>query len=73
MYAMDHWVDLVLPSEPESAYRVQAEGIRATFMVYEIVLAILRAADRLGLGAEDLAAIFFGNGMRLLDRVRRGP
>jgi predicted TIM-barrel fold metal-dependent hydrolase len=72
VYAMDHWVDLVLPPEPESAYRVQAEGIRATFMVYEIVLAILRAAQRLGLGAEDLAGIFFGNGMRLLERVRRG-
>jgi hypothetical protein len=71
VYVMDHWVDVVLPGEPESAYRVQSEGIRATFMVYEIVLAIRRAAERVGLRTEELSGIFFGNGMRVLDRVRR--
>lgn len=74
VYVMDHWVDLVLPGEPESAFRVQSEGIRATFMVYEIVLAIHRAGLRVGLSSDQVAGIFFGNGMRLLDRVNRsGP
>jgi hypothetical protein len=73
VYAMDHWVDLVLPGEPESAYRVQTEAMRATFMVYEIVLAVRRAAERVGLGADELAGIYFGNAMRVLDRVDRSP
>lgn len=71
VYVMDHWVDLVLPGPPESSYRVQSENFRASFMVYEIVLAIRRAAERVGLSEAQLRAIFHDNGRRLLERVRR--
>jgi hypothetical protein len=75
VYAMDHWVDLVLPGPAESAYRVQSADIRATFMVYEIILAIVRAARQIGLAGSDLSAIFHDNGMELLERARNreGP
>jgi hypothetical protein len=66
VYAMDHWVDLVLPGYPESAYRVAAPGIRATFMAWEIVLAIARAARRAGLTEEEMRGIFYGNGRAVL-------
>lgn len=46
VYVMDYWVDLVLPGNPQSAFRVQSENFRVTFMVYEIVLAIHRASER---------------------------
>lgn len=69
VYVMDHWVDLVLPGYPESAYRVQSDNFRASFMVYEIILAIRRAAERVKLPEKKLKAIFFDNGMRLLERV----
>jgi len=71
VYVMDHWVDLVLPGNAESAYRVQSENFRATFMVYEIVLAIRRAAERVKLPEEKLTAIFFENGFKVLNRVQR--
>jgi len=71
VYVMDHWVDLVLPGTAESAFRVQSENFRATFMVYEIVLAIRRAAERVKLPEEKLTAIFHHNGMEVLDRVQR--
>ena len=45
--------------------------MRATFMVYEIILAIRRAAQRVGLTARQTQAIFCDNGMRLLEAVRR--
>jgi len=69
VYAMDHWVDVVLPGYPPSAYRVASADIRATFMVYEIILAIRRAGDMAGLSPEDLAGVFFDNGMALLRRA----
>lgn len=70
VYVMDHWVDLVLPGYPPSGpYRVQAEGIRASFMVYEIILALARAAERIGLSAEERDALFYANGKALLGRV----
>jgi hypothetical protein len=69
VYVMDHWVDLVLPGYPESAYRVQSDNFRGSFMVYEIILAIRRAAERVGLSAGQTAAIFHDNGLRLLERV----
>lgn len=71
VYVMDHWVDLVLPGNAESAFRVQSENFRATFMVYEILLAIRRAAERVKLPDEKLTAIFHHNGMEVLHRVQR--
>ena len=71
VYVMDHWVDLVLPGNAESAFRVQSENFRASFMVYEIILAIRRAAERVKLPEEKLTAMFFKNGMEVLDRVQR--
>lgn len=72
VYVMDHWVDVVLEGYPESAFRVASSNIRATFMAYEIVLAIKRAADRVGLSAQQLRAIFYDNGMAVLHRVMGG-
>ena len=72
VYVMDHWVDLVLPGYPPSGpYRVTASEIRATFMVYEIILALHRAAERVGLSAGEREALFYGNGRALLDGVQR--
>lgn len=71
VYVMDHWVDLVLEGYPPSAYRVQSDDMHATFMAYEIVLAIARAADRAGLSEAQLKAIFHGNGTALLQNVIR--
>jgi hypothetical protein len=71
VYVMDHWVDLVLPGNPESDFRVQSDNFRATFMVYEIILAIRRAAERVKLPQQKLTAIFFENGIGVLNRVQR--
>lgn len=71
VYVMDHWVDLVLPGNAESAFRVQSDNFRATFMVYEIILAIRRAAERVKLPQDKLSAIFCANGMAVLNRVQR--
>ena len=38
VYVMDHWVDVVLDEYPPSEFRVASSDIRATFMVWEIVL-----------------------------------
>ncbi|MFH1904429.1 MAG: amidohydrolase family protein [bacterium] len=70
VYVMNHWVDIVLEGYPLSAYRVEAKDIHATFMVYEIILAIRRAAERAQLSQEQLQAIFYDNGMALLKSVR---
>lgn len=72
VYVADHWVDLVYEDYQPSAYRVLSNNMRATFMVYEIVLAIRRAADRVGLTAEEQAAIYYDNGMALLNGVMDG-
>jgi predicted TIM-barrel fold metal-dependent hydrolase len=69
---LDHWVDLVLPDEPASAFRVQSDNMRASFMVYEICLAIREAAELAGLRRRELEAIFWDNGRRLLARARPG-
>ena len=70
VYVMDHWVDVVLPGYPSSAYRIASDDIRATFMAYEIILAIKRAGEMVGLTQEQLSGIFYKNGMALLHRVR---
>jgi hypothetical protein len=67
---MDHWVDVVLPGYPASAFRV-AGDIRATFMATEIALALRWAAELTGLKRKEIHGIFWDNGMRLLRRVRR--
>jgi predicted TIM-barrel fold metal-dependent hydrolase len=69
VYVLDHWVDLVLPGPAPSAYRVPTADMRASFMAYEIVLAIRRAAERANITAGQLRAIFHDNGRRLLERV----
>lgn len=67
---MDHWVDVVLEGYAESEFRIASNGIRATFMAYEIVLAIITAADTAGLSKENLKGIFYDNGISLLRKVR---
>jgi len=69
---MDHWVDVVLEGYPESACRVASSGIRATFMVHEIALAIKQAAEMAGLSDNQLRAVFCENGMALLRGVMDG-
>ena len=69
---MDHWVDVVLDEYPESGYRVKSNGIRATFMALEIVVALRDAAERAGISDEERNAIFCENGMKLLRRVLKG-
>jgi len=69
---MDHWVDVVLPGYPPSAYRVAADNIHATFMAWEIALAVRRGAELAGLTESQIKAVFFQNGMTLLNRVRNG-
>lgn len=66
VYVMNHWVDIVLEGYPESAYRVSLKGISAVFMVWEIVLALKRAAAAVGLDKEKFQQIFYENGMNLL-------
>lgn len=69
VYVMDHWVDVVSGDYPPSAYRVEAKDIHATFMVYEIILAIRRAAEKARLSQYQLQAIFYDNGTALLKKV----
>ena len=69
---MDHWVDVVETGYPESDFRVASDMFGATYMAREICLAILIAAETLGLDAKALGDIFFENGMKLLERKRKG-
>lgn len=69
---MDHWVDLVLEGYPPSAYRVQSNNMRASFMAYEIVLAIRRAGEMSGLSDEKISDVFYNNGMSVLKSVMGG-
>lgn len=72
VYVMDHWVDLVLEGYQQSAFRVGSDNMRATFMVYEIILAIRRAAERVGLSRQEFENIFYQNGKSLLKKVMDG-
>jgi len=72
VYVMDHWVDVVLEGHPPSAYRVASNDIRATFMAWEIVLAVHRGAVMAGLTQAQTKNIFRNNGLRLLQRVMDG-
>jgi uncharacterized protein len=69
---MDHWVDIVEPGHPASAWRVPAPGIRATFMAVEIAAAVLGAAGRAGLSREEVHGVFHDNGMRVIAGVDGG-
>lgn len=69
---MDHWVDVVLDGYPESAFRVQSDDIRATFMALEIVVAIRDAATATGISDDELKSIFHDNGKVLLENVMKG-
>lgn len=68
---MDHWVDVVAPGYPKSAYRVEGD-IPATFMAWEIILAIHWAAELCGLSRDERHGIFYDNGLRLLQQVDGG-
>ncbi len=62
----DHWVDVVLPGYPDSAYRVAGDNYHAGFMAREIVLAIRWAAEMVGISDAERDGIFHDNGMSLL-------
>jgi len=68
---LDHWVDVVLPGYPKSAYRVSGEGFAAGPMVWEIVLALRWACELCGVTAAERQGIFYDNGAALLQRVQR--
>ena len=72
VYVMDHWVDVVAGGYPASDYRLASDEIRATFMTWEIVLAIRRAAELVGLSDKQMKSIFWDNGMSLLRQVESG-
>ena len=67
---MDHWVDVVAPGYPESAFRVAGEDIHATYMAWEIALAIRQAGEMIGLTPAQVHAIFWDNGMKLLKQAQ---
>jgi len=71
VYVMNHWVDVVAEGYQPSGYRVPAKGVPVTFMMYEIVLAIRRAAEMAGLSDAELKAIYGENGFSLLRQVQR--
>jgi predicted TIM-barrel fold metal-dependent hydrolase len=64
----DHWVDVVAPGYPPSAYRVAGESFPAGPMAWEIVLAIRWACELAGVRAAERDGIFSANGRRLLQR-----
>lgn len=69
---MDHWVDVVLEGYPKSEFRVASNEIRASFMAYEIALAIVTAAEMAGIKREKIKDIFYNNGIKLLGKVMDG-
>jgi len=72
VYVMDHWVDVVLEGYPPSEYRVASNEIHATFMAWEIAMAVLRAGEMAGLSQDRVKAVFCENGTALLGRVMNG-
>ena len=72
VYVMDHWVDLVFEDYPESEFRVLSNNMHATFMIWEIVLAVKRAAGMAGLSKAQLDGVFYENGQALLQQVIAG-
>jgi hypothetical protein len=72
VFVMDHWVDVVLEGYPESDFRVASNTIRATFMTWEIALAVRIAGEMAGLSNKEISCIFYDNGIKLLKNVRGG-
>jgi len=72
VYVMNHWVDVVLEGYPQSAYRVSGNNFSATFMAYEIIMAVIRGGKMAGLSSQQISAIFYDNGMALLEHVDKG-
>lgn len=68
---LDHWVDVVGPGYPASAYRVAGEGFQTGPMVWEIALAIRWACELTGVSETARHGVFYDNGMNLLRRVRK--
>ena len=71
VYAMDHWVDIVLEGYSPSSFRIASNGISATFMAWEIILAIRRAGEMAGLKKDRIKDIFYRNGMSVLKKQNR--
>lgn len=67
----DHWVDVVTPGYPASAYRVSGDSFKAGPMAWEIVTAIRWACELTGIKEPERHAIFYANGMSLLTRILR--
>jgi phosphotransferase system IIA component len=51
---------------------VASDDMHATFMAWEIALAIRRGAEMAGIDEAALKGVFFQNGMNVLNRVRKG-
>lgn len=66
VHVMDHWVDIVAKGYPASEYRVPSDNMSATYMAYEIILAIIRGARLAGLSKAEAAGVFFKNGIELI-------
>lgn len=69
---MDHWVDVVLNGYPESDFRIAGDNIHASFMAWEIVLAIVQGGEMAGLSSDKICGVFAENGLALLDGVMGG-
>ena len=66
-----HWLDVVRDEGyPPAAYRVPSKDANATFMVYEIILAIILAARLAGVAPQAARQVFYENGKAVLERVR---
>jgi predicted TIM-barrel fold metal-dependent hydrolase len=64
------WVDVTRDRYSWAAFRREGQPIEATFMAYEIIRALREGAERAGLDKEQLRAIFFSNGMGLIEDIR---
>jgi len=69
VHVMDHWVDIVAQGYPASEYRVPSDNMHATYMAYEIILAVVRGGRLSGLSESEISNVFFENGMSLIRSV----
>jgi len=65
------WVDVTRDHYSWAAFRREGLEVEATFVAYEIIRALREGAERAGLGRQQLRAIFFDNGMRLIKDVEQ--
>jgi len=66
----NQWVDVTRDRYSWAAFRREGLQMEATFMAYEIIRALREGAERAGIDEEQLRAVFFANGMRLVEDVR---